>query len=774
MNKKIVSIVLCTLFLTVTSSVALNVNSSKKNEDSVLVLVRIDISNNQVNIPSDMEIVGSKPGEWIDIIILKSRLSELSNLGIEYNVIIWDVIKYDNSVRGAYHTLAEMESILEDIADTYPSITDLYSIGNTYEGRDIWCLEITDNPGVDEGEPGVFFMGTHHAREWPAVEICLNIADQLTSEYNYDTQITNLVNNRRIFIVPCVNPDGYYFCHDLGNDWRKNRNPYPGGIGVDLNRNYAGSSNGDPWGSWGSVQSGAATHDAGEEVYCGPAPFSEAEIQAVRNVFLQNDISASITWHTYGELVMWSWGYTPSYAPDQPYLKEVGEQIASQITSDSGSGTYTPQQSCTLYPTTGDTNDWAYGYGQYAQGRPTFSYTIESCSSFHPSASYLDQIVAENFDGALSLLEEAENIKNTVTPRVIPPVIDEMGIDNDGDYTVLWQEQNPDAYPSKFQLDELVGPNIDIDDAETGSEFWYIDGFSQTTSRCHSSTHSYKSGPGNDKVYSMVTFDPIPVTEGMSLDFWIWYNLENNYDYTFVEVSLNGRSYDVLDGFTGSSSGWQHKQYLLTDYVGKSIFIRFRYVTDSGTLEEGVYLDDISPVVKWNSITTLSDSITTNYFDITGKGDGIYYYRVKGYNSEHEWCDFSALEPVEVEIFYNDPPATPTINGQTSGKPGEKYDYKFKTTDPDGDQVYYYIEWGDGDMVVWDGPFNSGDEVTFNHTWSEKGTYIIKAKAKDIYDYESQWGTLTVILPKSKTLVNNLFQKLQDSFKILQYFIYKI
>ena len=159
MNKKIVSFFLCTLLLTVVSSTAINVNSSIENQDSILVLVRIDISKNQVNLPNDMEIVGITPNEWIDIIIAKDRLYELSNLGLEYEVIIWDLIKYDNSVRGQYHTLAEMEAILQDIANDHPEITDLYSIGTTYEGRDIWCLEITDNPGVDEGEPGVFFYG---------------------------------------------------------------------------------------------------------------------------------------------------------------------------------------------------------------------------------------------------------------------------------------------------------------------------------------------------------------------------------------------------------------------------------------------------------------------------------------------------------------------------------------------------------------------------------------------------------------------------------------
>ena len=166
--------------------------------------------------------------------------------------------------------------------------------------------------------------------------------------------------------------------------------------------------------------------------------------------------------------------------------------------------------------------------------------------------------------------------------------------DNDGDYTVSWEEQNPDANPTKFQLDELIGSYIDIDDAESGTGFWSLDGFSLSTTRSYSSGHSYKSGNGNEKVFSMVTVDPIPVTEGMNLEFWTWYDIEYNYDYAIVEVSLDGRSYDLLEGFTGSSSTWQQKQYPLTDYVGESIFIRFRYTTDYGTLEEGITLT-ISP-----------------------------------------------------------------------------------------------------------------------------------------------------------------------------------
>jgi len=764
MNKKIICILVCTLFFTVVTSTAISINSLQKDNQITKKIIRIDISDQQVILPKDIEILSRNPGEWIEIIITEDRLHELNNF--EYEIIIEDIIKHDNSVRGQYHTLAQMESILEDIADDYPDITDLYSIGTTYENRDILCLEITDNPGEDEGEPGVFLMGLHHAREWPTVEICLHICDQLTSEYGSNQQITDLVDDLRIWVVTCVNPDGYYYCHDQGHDWRKNRRPIPGGIGIDLNRNYGGSSNGDPAGAWGSVGQGSISHYPTSEVYCGPAPFSEAETQACRDIFLQNDIHAAISWHTHGELVMWPWGYTYSQAPDGSYLSQLGQDIAQEI-SGMSSGTYDPQQAANLYPTTGDTTDWAYGYAHYVQARPSFSYTIEACTSFHPSASYLDQIVAENFDGALELLEEAADIKDTVVPRVVT-AIDEMGIDEDGDYTVSWEVINDDANPTKFQLDELKGPALYVDDGESGTGFWDIDGFSLSTARSHSSSHSYKSGTGNNKIYSMVTKDPVFVTPGMNLELWTWYDIEFNYDYAMVEVSTNGRAYDLLEGFTGSSSGWEEKQYSLADYEGDSVYIRLRYITDDYTVEEGIYFDDIYPVVEWDSITTLSDTITNCYYEITDKTDGTYYYLVKGYNSEHGWCDFCTIEDIMVDILENNPPEIPTIQGPLTGKKGQELTYKVSTTDPEEHQVYYYIEWGDGDIVNWDGPYDSGEEVEFSHIWNSKDTYLIRVKAKDTYDFESGWETLEVMIPKTKiNIFLNRFPRLLTLFEYL-------
>lgn len=662
MNKKIICI--GTLVLLLCGSVSISGSQSNELTSNVKDLVRINLTECNVALPQGVEVVAESPGEWVDIILPRIRLEELSQNQIQYTTLIADMDAYHAAMMGSYHTYAQMENIIEGIAENHSDITSLFSVGTTYEGRTIWCLEITDNPGVDEGEPGVLFMGLHHAREWPTVEICLRIATNLTSGYGVNSTITDFVDSRRIWIMPCVNPDGYYYCHDLGNDWRKNRQYFPqyGTYGVDLNRNYPGSSDGNTWGAWGSIFDASVTHSPGDETYCGPGPASELEIQAVTNFFKTHDICASISWHTYQQELYWPWGYTADHVPDNTYISQIGTGIASRITRQSGSGTYTPGQSHGLYGTTGDNIDWEYGYAHYVLGRTAFAFTIEACSDFHPSAGYLDQICKENNDGALYLLSEAENIRDSVVPRVMPPMLDELPNDADGNYRVSWEEQNPLADPDYFQLDELSGLSTGTDDAESGSSLWVLDGFALSTSRYHSGASSFKSRYTNSDVSSMTTVNPVPITEGAKLSFWCWYNTESNYDDAFVEVSTDGRYYRVLDIFTGSSGSWQYKEYDLSNYSGESLFIRFRYTTDSGTLQEGFYVDDVAPIVKSATVTTLSSSIANDYYDIAGKTNGTYYYRVKGHNTVRGWCDFSTLERIVVTIGEDLTPPVTTCN----------------------------------------------------------------------------------------------------------------
>ncbi|KAA0002557.1 MAG: hypothetical protein FE048_03550 [Thermoplasmata archaeon] len=757
MNKKLMSILIISFIIAGISSAIYTTPASIKSknvdlkESSNNVLIRINVSK-KILLPEKAEVVGQKPGKWIDIIIPASELQTLSAMGIDYSIIVWNLERYSRQFAGQYPTLEEMELELKEIAQNHPEITQLYSIGKSHMNRDIWCMEISDNPGLEEGEPGVFYMGLHHAREWPSLAICLYIIKQLTSRYGLDPEITNAINNRRVWVVPCVNPDGYYYCHDQGNDWRKNmRDNNENGKfdflvdGVDLNRNYGGSCNGDPWGAWGSLGNASVGHGQGSSVYCGPWAFSEPETQAIRNLFIENNICASITWHTFGELVLWPWCYRENTTtPDDEYLSNIGKEIALRIGTQDGEGTYEPMQATELYPVTGDTTDWVYGYAHYIQGKPLFAYTIEACSEFQPSEEDLTQICQENFDGAFYLLQEAENIERNVKPRVIPPIIDDIKYEGLGKYIISWKQKNPDANPEHYQIDELTGLALQIDGAESGSKLWNLDGFSITDSKSNSGDFCFKSRNRKNDVSSMTTKYPVPVSKGMNLSFYCSYDMYTAspffYDCALVEVSTNGRYYEILDKFTGSSRGWEYKEYSLDKYTGESIFIRFRYTTTYFTAEESIFfIDDISPIPNFSSVKILSSNIKNTSYTIENKTSGIYYYRVRGYN-EHGWGDYSTLKKLCIDVEKNNPPEKPTISGPTVGEAYKDYEYSIKSVDPDNDKIYYLLDWGDGNVSNWIGPYNSNETFRVRHQWVERGNYEIRAKAMDEHLLQSNWS----------------------------------
>ncbi|HDM67238.1 MAG TPA: hypothetical protein ENG62_02495, partial [Thermoplasmatales archaeon] len=501
-----------------------------------------------------------------------------------------------------YPIFDEIEEKLFNITTAYPNITLLTSVGRSWEGRCIWCLEVSDNPGVDEGEPGVLFMGLHHAREWPTVEICLYIAEKLVSEYGLNSTITSLVNNRRIWIIPCVNPDGYVFSHDQGHDWRKNRHYFPeyNTYGVDLNRNYEGSCNGDLSGWWGS--GGVTSHKPSDETFCGLYPFSEPETRAIRGFIITHDVCASISYHTYSELVMWPWGYSPCVrTPDECFLREIGEGIASHITRQDGRGTYKPMQSSELYPTTGDSDDWLYGYSHYVLGKPLFPYTIEACSMFHPSGRAVEQVCRENFKGALYLIEKAGEIKN-VKPRVLPPVFKETCFESPTTFTLNWVEKNPSAEAEYFELDELTGFHTMVDTGDN-SDLWILEGVTRSNSVFHSPGYSYSFSDIKGVYGYMRSMYPLPVDSSgeLKLSFWCLYNLTRDSNYGFVEVSEDGRIYSILDMFTGSSDGWVYKEYSLNSFINSSIYIRFRILRSVASRGgDEFYVDDVSPTLLFS------------------------------------------------------------------------------------------------------------------------------------------------------------------------------
>jgi len=123
----------------------------------------------------------------------------------------------------------------------------------------------------------------------------------------------------------------------------------------------------------------------------------------------------------------------------------------------------------------------------------------------------------------------------------------------------------------------------------------------------------------------------------------------------------------------------------------------------------------------------------------------------------------------------DEPPSEPTITGAEQGKIKQSYEYVVGATDPDGDNVSFYIDWGDRSTTGWLGPYDSGQEVTQSHTWSKKGTYAVMVMARDGHGLQSDWTTLPVTMPFSYEpqfpFIHWLLERFPHAFPILRYFL---
>ena len=153
----------------------------------------------------------------------------------------------------------------------------------------------------------------------------------------------------------------------------------------------------------------------------------------------------------------------------------------------------------------------------------------------------------------------------------------------------------------------------------------------------------------------------------------------------------------------------------------------------------------------------------------------LYYWMIVAWDN-HDASTSGPIWNFATEDKPNNPPDAPIINGPTSGVPGEMYSYTFVSEDPDGDDVYYEIDWGDGTVDPWDGPHESNKKITRSHSWDSQGTFTIMARTKDIHDAISGWGTLDVTMPRNRAInINYLFLKFlgnhPNMFPILRYLL---
>ncbi|MEO0074153.1 MAG: M14 family zinc carboxypeptidase [candidate division WOR-3 bacterium] len=620
------------------------------------MIVRVEVSDYQTlyrYIPfkgSSITIAGALPGEWYDLEVDRSELSLVQNSGLPVRVMVDDVdtrmLELDEF--GYYCSYDSLVRIMRNWAATYPNICKLESIGQTYENRWIYGVKITDNPSVEENEVEVLLESQHHAREWACAQCVRHFCDTLLRNYATNPDFQSFINNHVLWAFPVINVDGFVYDYPNQRSWRKDRQPFGGSIGCDPNRDYNGACNGSRMADWGALTSGSrSTHLPSDETFMGGYGAWANEIAALSSFFKQHTFVADVSLHSYSELVLWPYGNGET-APDNATLVSLGQRIAAQM-SRLGGGTYTPEQASQLYPTSGGSIDWMYGWAKYVGGFPCMTYVFELGTAFYQNVSQLDAIQKECFDGLWYLYQRADSIATTLKGYVPRPILAPLDSSATGSFTVHWTPIRP-AYnqPLKWELEQLTGLTVVTDDIESGTGKWVLQGASQSTTQKRSGTYSISLGTGNNVSNYAVTADPYPVQAGDSLKFWIWYNTENNYDVVVAEVSLEGKEWVQLhERFTGNSNGWVYRSYSLAPWVGRSVFIRFRYMTDDNTLGSGVFIDDVWPVPSFESRTVISDNIQDTLSQVTGREPGRYWYRVRGYNSLG-WGDKGPLEDIVV------------------------------------------------------------------------------------------------------------------------------
>ena len=254
-------------------------------------------------------------------------LARLEEMGLSWSPFVEEI---DTRV---FTTYTAMTAELEQLALDHPARARLVSYGRSVQGREMWALEVTSNPDIEEFEPEVRIVGAHHGNEKMATEICMNLAHLLLEGYGSDPAITTLVDTREVWIVPMVNPDGF------------TANSRYNAHSIDLNRNY-----GYMWENE------------------GPEAFSEPETRAMRDLAVDNSFSLSLSFHTSGDIVNSVWNYTPDYTADDEVVWRLTEDYAAFNGYWAVRGWY-------WYETHGDCNDWSYG------ARGDIDWTIETASS---------------------------------------------------------------------------------------------------------------------------------------------------------------------------------------------------------------------------------------------------------------------------------------------------------------------------------------------------------------------------------------------------------
>ncbi len=193
-------------------------------------------------------------------------------------------------MKNQYMSYQESLDFLHDMEKRYPDLLDVIKIGTTYEGRDIVLVKISKDVENADKKPAMLYTGNIHAREWIGHELALKFIEFVAQNQSVDPELERSLESSSIYMVPCLNPDGYEYSREHFSFWRKNRRVnHDGTIGVDLNRNF----------SIGFTKNS----NTSSNVYGGEEPFSEAESRAIKEfVDSHPNITIAFDYHSQGNV----------------------------------------------------------------------------------------------------------------------------------------------------------------------------------------------------------------------------------------------------------------------------------------------------------------------------------------------------------------------------------------------------------------------------------------------------------------------------------------
>ncbi|MBS4014988.1 MAG: T9SS type A sorting domain-containing protein [Candidatus Latescibacteria bacterium] len=334
-----------------------------KNKESI---IRIDIPYHalvyHLQDQFDLTVINAQQ-TYVDAYADAQMINRLRKAGYNVTVLVDDYTKELPDYPQAIHAYAQVCSTMIAISQQYSFITKLETLGFSYSNRVILAMKVTDNPLIEEPEPEIRLVGAHHGNEKISTEITLSFLKYLVENYAFNTQVANLVNNREIWIIPILNPDGHV------------SNSRYNGAGYDLNRDY------------GYMWSGST-----------PSPWSQPETRHIQKHSNENNITLEYEYHSTASYVNYVWDHHPKDPPDSSYIILISQEYA-----DSTYGSPTTQlQKINGY-------DWYYVRGS-AQDAVfgiwgTFGTTIET--QYPTTQARVDSICIANRRALMKMITRA-------------------------------------------------------------------------------------------------------------------------------------------------------------------------------------------------------------------------------------------------------------------------------------------------------------------------------------------------------------------------------